>query len=117
MYTLLYASSCSADGARIKRMKHGTQNTSCLKWFLFGGRRGRGFRVGGLWNWTVIGPGPTKTKSTEDLGHPSPHRVLAKHCSLGGSIWRPELLFNNIMMIQGGKDPRIIMATLEQMDQ
>ena len=35
----------------------------------------------------------------------------------GGSVCRPELLFNDIMMIQGGIDPPHIMATLERMDQ
>ena len=36
---------------------------------------------------------------------------------LGGSIARPELAFNCIMMIQGGIDPPQKMATLQRVDQ
>ena len=50
---------------------------------------------------------------------PHPRRVLSRsiHRVLGGSIGRPELAFNIIMMIQGGIDPPQIMVTLEQVDQ
>ena len=59
------------------------------------------------------------TKPGRRLQPPPPRRVLSRstHRVLGGSIGRPELAFNIIMMIRGGIDPPQIMVTLEQVDQ
>ncbi len=70
----------------------------------------------------VCGPGPATTKKLHPETAPPPPPVesyqnIGPWMESGGSVCRPELLFNDIMMIQGGIDPPQIMATLDQMEQ